>query len=107
MKSTLCWNCIKSYGGCPWVDRFEPVKGWKVKKGKISVKVLSCPEFEADLRFYGYKCLSTKEMSDLLGISEYAFLNCSLATVFVMINIRKLPIVLSNGNWFIKVKKRG
>lgn len=42
-SETLCWTCKNACGGCSWSGRdsethelrFEPVKGWKVKKTKI------------------------------------------------------------------------
>jgi len=102
MKSTICWKCIKAYGGCKWSDNLKPVKGWNVKKTSTSYIVLSCPEFKPDLRFYSYKRLTYKEISSLLGVPISSFLNLKLNTVLNMIKVKNLPIVLNNGEFYKK-----
>ena len=62
-SNSLCWNCTKAYGGCPWADSYTPVEGWKAtknnkriwKKGSgvasvDSYNVRECPEFVKDNR---------------------------------------------------------
>ena len=52
---TLCWDCCRATGGCPWANELIPVKGWTAQKiHKTSSKpydtyiVLDCPLFERD-----------------------------------------------------------
>lgn len=35
-KSSLCWKCKKSVGGCSWSREFKPVNGWKAERTIIS-----------------------------------------------------------------------
>lgn len=52
---TICWDCARATGGCPWSDRLRPVKGWKVIEIKPSSNkpystyiVQECPGFIRD-----------------------------------------------------------
>lgn len=80
-KSTLCWRCIKAYGGCRWAWRFLPVPGWEAQQTTLlgpsagsridSYHVISCPEFEADPKFkQEAKQMSQKdrEAADMLAV---------------------------------------
>lgn len=52
-KSTLCWKCNNTCGGCSWSKSFKPVKGWTAKKANFkdcgelveSYLVIDCPKF--------------------------------------------------------------
>lgn len=93
MPSTLCWKCLKAYGGCSWSSSLEPVKGWEVVKGEISCCVKSCPEFKEDPR-----CLSTEGIlkvsvvSKLLKINERTYYRKSIEELEKMAISRELPI---------------
>ena len=65
-RLTLCWNCAHATHPdvCPWVERFEPVPGWKAEKTYLmqdtpspyeSYLVVECPLFERDGYFGGMK----------------------------------------------------
>lgn len=54
---TLCWDCQKNTGSCPWSSSFTPVEGWRAIPTKIntyqkfnegidSYLVLECPQFK-------------------------------------------------------------
>lgn len=47
---TLCWDCRKFSGGCPWSKSFQPVEGWDAIPREIgttdSFCVKACPLFE-------------------------------------------------------------
>lgn len=55
-----CWSCKRSTPGCgcPWAERFEPVKGWDAipcelnyycnGKKVSSYEIHNCPEYDAD-----------------------------------------------------------
>lgn len=54
----LCWSCAKSANsGCSWSKDLTPVEGWTVMTAKRAdggrmvtmTKVLSCPEFQAEI----------------------------------------------------------
>ena len=52
---TICWDCARATGGCPWSDRLRPVKGWVAKELKPTSTrpystyiVLECPGFKRD-----------------------------------------------------------
>ena len=54
-QQTLCWDCARATGNCPWADRLVPVKGWKaIKIQPTATKpygsyiVLDCPGFIRD-----------------------------------------------------------
>ena len=60
-KPTLCWDCSKAGGLCPWSDHWEhkPVPGWSAVQTRMrannggtdtSYIVLACPLFEPDER---------------------------------------------------------
>lgn len=34
-NDTLCWDCKFATGGCPWVDKWQPVPGWEATKTKV------------------------------------------------------------------------
>ena len=55
--STLCWDCKRALGDCPWSRSFEPVEGWVAVPTVIyyhsqpsvdSYCVISCPLFERE-----------------------------------------------------------
>lgn len=64
-RFTLCWDCAKATGYCPWSSSLEPVKGWVVEQtkrttysGEIhSLIVYECPLFERDAYCSGLKRL--------------------------------------------------
>ena len=70
---TLCWDCAKACGRCPWSDPeyHRTVSGWDVIPTKIRMNkdtfadsyiVISCPEFERDAFGGGvYRVRSEKE----------------------------------------------
>lgn len=51
---TLCWECAKAGGQCPWSRRFEPIEGWLAScvplqcysRTGISFIVHACPQYE-------------------------------------------------------------
>lgn len=58
-RQTLCWDCAKACGLCPWSDHWEhrPVRGWIAEKTDLRINngrrcesylVLQCPMFEPD-----------------------------------------------------------
>ena len=56
---SLCWNCDRATGFCPWSREFEPVQGWVANKTIVhqsrkinfeSYDVIYCPLFEPDPR---------------------------------------------------------
>lgn len=68
---TLCWDCAKACGDCPWSERsHRPVDGWTATPTKIKLRsitnkygegfdqsyiVHSCPLFVRDAVEYGMK----------------------------------------------------
>ena len=56
MKDTLCWECRRAVGLCPWSRFGEAVDGWKAIPTVIeeeagnfnSFLVLECPLFQED-----------------------------------------------------------
>ena len=65
-EHTLCWDCANATNNrCPWVDRGEPVEGWRARKTTIrfsgeetkSYCVHYCPFFERDAERGGLKKL--------------------------------------------------
>ena len=61
-KFTLCWDCARATGKCPWSDRLVPVKGWVAEKTKpsnskpyVSYIVRECPGFVRDALRAGLK----------------------------------------------------
>ena len=59
-QSTLCWDCARATGGCPWSDRLRPVKGWTAiptRKNTMlaSYIVIECPGFIRDAYASGLK----------------------------------------------------
>lgn len=105
-KSTLCWKCQNTCGGCSWSSSFKPVENWIAKKTMIkngdytyeSYLVIDCPKFEplkvskkkvADnkidwfLKFKPYETAFTKDERKLVGL----YLNsrgCDVAKEFHM-----------------------
>lgn len=74
-RQTLCWECMKACGKCPWSDgSFTPVDGWTATPTKIknddvitdSYLVKKCPLFISDVWIPIY----TRELSRLLKISD-------------------------------------
>ena len=65
-KSTLCWRCNNTCGGCSWTKSFQPVKDWKAIKTIVdendSFMVMKCPEFKP---FKGMACKLDDEISFL------------------------------------------
>ena len=54
-KYSLCWDCKRATGGCPWSDKLKPIKGWKaIAIGKTTSRPYStylveeCPGFVRD-----------------------------------------------------------
>jgi transcriptional regulator NrdR family protein len=55
---SLCWDCSRATGFCPWSRDFEPVKGWEAEETILktfngtekSYEVHKCPLFERDKR---------------------------------------------------------
>lgn len=54
-KYSLCWDCKRATGGCPWSDKLKPIKGWKaIPIGKTTARPYStylveeCPGFIRD-----------------------------------------------------------
>lgn len=54
-KFTLCWECERATGGCPWSDRLLPIEGWKAIRVKATSTrpystylVIECPGFKRD-----------------------------------------------------------
>jgi len=65
-EHTLCWDCANATNNrCSWVDRGEPVEGWRARKTTIrfsgeetkSYCVHYCPLFERDAERGGLKKL--------------------------------------------------
>ena len=61
-QPTLCWDCSKATGGCPWADYGRPVKGWTAReiqksssKPYLSYVVYNCPLFDRDAMCGGLK----------------------------------------------------
>ena len=60
-KFTLCWDCAKATGMCPWSKRSKPVEGWEAEfvprnggtKPYDTYVVIACPLFERDSYDYG------------------------------------------------------
>ena len=57
--NSLCWECARATGFCPWSRYFEPVQGWEARRTIIrqsqdveveSYDVFKCPLFEPDRR---------------------------------------------------------
>lgn len=57
--ASICYDCAKSGGLCPWSSNFEAVPGWKIIKIKRRnkfkklvpwVRVIYCPYFELEDR---------------------------------------------------------
>lgn len=78
MKETICWNCAKACGKCPWSDgSFTPVDGWiatptKIKFGcKIenSYLVKNCPLFVSKT----WSSISVKALAKILNINIRTF----------------------------------
>ena len=54
-KFSLCWECKKAVGLCPWSAKLKPIPGWEADKfGATAQKpystylVKQCPLFERD-----------------------------------------------------------
>ena len=54
-RMSICWDCKKAIGQCPWSQRLVPVKGWKaIKISPTATKpygtylVQECPGFVRD-----------------------------------------------------------
>ena len=54
-KFSLCWDCERATGGCPWSDRLRPVKGWTATflektttRPYSTYLVHECPGFKRD-----------------------------------------------------------
>lgn len=52
---TLCWDCARATGGCPWSDILRPIKGWNatlMKKNSSrpydTYVIHECPGFKRD-----------------------------------------------------------
>lgn len=51
-----CWTCLKYCGGCPWINGFHPIPGWRAvptihtsgKKPIHSFEIQYCPLREPD-----------------------------------------------------------
>lgn len=43
---TLCWDCARALpgNGCPWANRFKPVKGWDAEETTIKVIRSECSQ---------------------------------------------------------------
>lgn len=59
-NQTLCWDCRKACGGCPWADEFRPVRGWDAEETILrlgngtetqSYRVSKCPLFVRDCQY--------------------------------------------------------
>lgn len=65
---TICWDCSRACGDCPWSSEAQPVEGWSAMKTQVklhcetarrepvytdSYVVLSCPMFSRDSYEYG------------------------------------------------------
>ena len=56
-KMTLCWDCEKAVGLCPWSAELKPVEGWTATPTRKKLRkdlefesfiVYDCPEFKRD-----------------------------------------------------------
>ena len=52
---SICWDCARACGGCPWSDKLVPIRGWKAIKINPSATkpyttylVQECPGFKRD-----------------------------------------------------------
>lgn len=81
MKETLCWDCEKALGYCPWSERFDPVPGWNATPTKIplydgnggymdSFLVHECPMFVPDCK--GVK-ITSGQIRLMLNVSRRTF----------------------------------
>jgi len=58
---TLCWDCEKAIGKCPWSRELQPVEGWNAihtitNNGHVTTEgylVLDCPLFKRDAYDHG------------------------------------------------------
>lgn len=76
LQQTLCWDCRRATGGCPWSDHLRPIKGWTAvptKKGTpfASYIVLECPGFIRDAYSSGLK--RYKKEDPLIQMIEAGF----------------------------------
>ena len=72
-KDTLCWQCKKACGKCPWSKNFKPIDGWEAIKSNYkyngliydTYKVINCPKF---VKFYDI--LTRPQLANRLSIPE-------------------------------------
>ena len=72
-QQTLCWNCAKAVGYCPWSQDLEPIPGWtafptqKQTHGNThssSYLVIECPLFKRDALNNGLKRYKEGDTND-------------------------------------------
>ena len=57
-QHTLCWDCSKACGGCPWSRRsHRPVQGWIATPTKLKLRAKSNPYGESfDSSYIVHSC---------------------------------------------------
>ena len=67
-QTTICWNCARATGQCPWSANLKPVKGWTATLVKPSSTkpyttyiVHACPGFIQDAMNGGLKRLTGEQ----------------------------------------------
>lgn len=78
-KSTKCWSCSNTCGGCSWTRDFKPVEGWEAEKIKIknnfyieeSYIVTDCPQYKPLFKFRESKHFKFDDYCRFKEFGEY------------------------------------
>ena len=77
-QETICWECAKACGECPWSDgSFTPVDGWVATPTKVKCRykiidsylVEKCPLFISD----AWTSIYVKPLAKLLNVNWQTF----------------------------------